>query len=194
MNFLAPRKRGIARLTALIALLIVPAPALYAQDDGTDDGDQFKSEATLTAPEEATNARAKGKAKASYHDNTDDGDDGEASDAVQRLNITAQKLVRGVEYRVLVDGVDWGLHSPRGNSGTLALRFRDPVVRNLIAFPEGEIDLRLAELIEIVDEETGEIVLSGTLESDLDDDGTDDGDGDGNDDGNGNGNGNGGNG
>jgi hypothetical protein len=175
MRISSVEPRRIAIFPALIALLLSVPCVLFAQDDDTSN--QTVNEATLLPPEGATNTRAKGKAKTFYLDN--------GSNFIQRLNINAQHLQSGVEYQVLVDGVDYGLYTTRGNSGSLVLRFRDPARGSSIAFPEAEegsvVDVREIVLIEIVDSETGEVVLSGSFEADDDGDGGDDGDGSGDD-------------
>lgn len=170
------RLRILVSVLGLAALIFVPAARTLAQDE--DSGTSEKGEAELTAPDGATNADAKGKAKTFYVDN--------GNQIVQRLQVSAQHLDRGVEYQLLVDGIDFGTYSPRGGSGTLVLRFRDPVKGHLLPFPEGEVDVRLFELIEIVNVETGEVVLSGSFAAETGDDGEGgDGTGTGGDDGSG---------
>src|SRR4051794_6492548 len=115
-------------LTALIAMIFASVHSARAQDGTGDTSNSIKSEATLTAPDGATNTNAKGTAKTFYVDN--------GQTVMQRLQITAQQLDRGVDYDVMVDGVDYGLYSPRGGSGTLVLRFRDPARGGQLGFPE----------------------------------------------------------
>lgn len=157
------RLRFLVSILGLAALIFAPAARTVAQDE--DSGTSEKGEAQLTAPEGATNADAKGKAKTFYVDS--------GNQVVQRLQVSAQHLDRGVEYQLLVDGIDYGTYSPRGGSGTLVLRFRDPVKGHLLPFPEGEVDVRLFEMIEVVNVETGEVVLSGSFAAETGDDGGD---------------------
>jgi hypothetical protein len=141
----------------LLALVATVAPGSRAAAQGGADRASQKFEATLTAPDGATNTRASGKAKA-FRNEDDTGEH-----VSQRLQITAQRLERRTDYRVVVDGVDFGVYSPRGN-GALALRFRDPVRGHLLAFPEGlVVDVTTFVQIDIVNNTTGEVALTGTF-------------------------------
>jgi len=147
---------GLALMAVLIAVVVAPTPSARAQGGVDATQSTLKFNATLTAPDGATNTRATGKAKASVNDN--------GSTILQKLQISAQKLDRGVDYRVLIDGVDFGVYSSRGGSGSLVLRFRDPVKGHLLPFPEGvTVDVTTFVAIEIVNDTTGEVVLSGTF-------------------------------
>jgi len=141
---------------ALLVLLgsLVPSIPVRAQAVGDEQDTSLKASTTLLPPSGATNGRAKGSAKTFYVENE--------NQIVQRLQVSAQRLERGQQYRLTIDGVDFGVYSPRGGSGTLALRFRDPAKGNLLPFPLGvEVDVRLFSVIQLVNDATGEIVLEG---------------------------------
>jgi hypothetical protein len=147
-----------AAVAGLVALLFGLSPLARAQNVTGETYSNVKSETSLTPPDGATNMRAKGTAKTFYVDN--------GHSVMQRLQVTAQRLDRGVSYRLLIDGLDFGVYSPRGGSGTLALRFRDPVKGNLLPFPDGvAVDVRTFVTIQIVNDTTGEIALQGTFAS-----------------------------
>jgi hypothetical protein len=115
-----------------------------------------KTAGDLVAPVGATNPNAKGKVKTFFQDN--------GQKVSQRLMITAERLTRKTDYRVVVDGFDIGTFATKGKSGTLVLRFRDPAKgRQTPLAPEIEPVFEIVT-VEIFDATTGELALTGTLE------------------------------
>jgi hypothetical protein len=143
----------LALLVAVVGLFVVSPSSAYAQDA---EETALKTEANLAPPEGATDTAPTGKAKTLYVDN--------GQKILQKLAITAQHLERQTDYRVLVDGVELGVFRPRGNSGTLVLRFRDPAKGNQTPIPEELLPVSEMQTVEVFDDESGELVLAGTLE------------------------------
>lgn len=136
---------------AVVALVLALPVAVPAQDGATT----IKTEAALAPPVGAADPRPKGKAKTLYRDN--------GQNLLQKLSITAQRLQKRTDYRVVIDGVVLGVFAPKGNSGTLKLRYRTPAKGNQDAIPAA---LGIASdfvLIDVFDDATGELVLTGTF-------------------------------
>ena len=147
-----------AALMALTALFVLGPSTTYGQSNSNTT----KMEAELLPPEGSSNTAPKGKAKTVYVDN--------GQKVVQKLAITAKHLEKRTEYRVVVDGVELGVFQPKGNSGTLVLRFRDPAKGNQTPLPEELLPVVDMQTVEIFNAESGELVLAGTFEVVGDDD------------------------
>jgi hypothetical protein len=137
---------------ALLGLAFAPL-TVTAQGGATN----VKTQATLVPPDGATDADAKGKAKTLYRDN--------GNNVLQKLTITLQKLERRTDYRIAIDGLELGVFSPKGNSGTLVVKFRTPAKGNQDAVPAELGEVRDFVLIEVFNDATGELVLTGTFEA-----------------------------
>jgi hypothetical protein len=140
--------RALAVLAVAAMIFATPAPA-PAQNGATN----IKTQATLLPPDGATNTNAKGKAKTQYRDN--------GNNLLQKLTITLQQLERRTDYRIMIDGLLLGVFAPKGNSGTLKVNFRTPPKGNQDAIPLELGETRDFLLIEVFNDETGELVLVG---------------------------------
>ena len=141
---------GALCAVALLGLIFAPAPCM-AQGGATN----VKTQATLLPPDGATNTAAKGKVKTLYRDN--------GNSVLQKLTITLQKLERRTDYRIVIDGLELGVFSPKGNSGTLTARFRTPAKGNQDEIPVELGEVRDFVLVEVFNDATGELALTGTL-------------------------------
>jgi hypothetical protein len=143
----------IGSAVCAIALLgLMFAPLTVAAQGGAIN---IKTQAALVPPDGATNANAKGKAKTLYRDN--------GNSVLQKLTITLQKVERRTDYRILIDGLELGVFRPKGNSGTVAIRFRTPAKGNQDAVPVELGEVRDFVLVEVFNDATGELVLTGTF-------------------------------
>jgi hypothetical protein len=137
-------------LVLMVALLAGPG---FAQNGANET----KTAGDLVAPAGATNPNAKGKVKTFFLDN--------GHRVSQRLTITAQRLTRNTDYRVVVDGFEVGAFATKGKSGTLVLRFRDPAKGRQTPLPVEIEPVFDIVTVEIFDATTGELALTGTLEA-----------------------------
>ena len=138
------------RRLALLALLALCAAPSFAQT-----GTPLKLEANLAAPSGATDTTPTGKAKAFYRDS--------GNGVLEKLSVALQHLPRRTEYRVVINGVDLGVFRPRGNSGSLVLKFRDPAKGNQPAFPVGFPLTRDFQTMDVYNVATGALMLTGTF-------------------------------
>jgi hypothetical protein len=145
-------------LLALAAFVFAAPAPVSAQDDTS----VAKSTATLAAPDGATNTSAKGKAKTFSRES--------ANNPMEKLSVTAQQLTRRTDYRVVINGVELGVFSPKGNSGTLNLRYRTPAKGHQAGIPAALGSVRNFQTIDIYNAGTGELVLTGTFVVDTEDD------------------------
>ena len=149
MNKLVRLQIGGA-ICAIALLALVFAPMSVAAQGGATN---VKTSANLAPPEGATNTNAKGKAKTLYRDN--------GNNVLQKLTITLQKVERRTDYRIVIDGVELGIFSPKGNSGTITVKFRTPAKGNQDEIPAELGEVRDFALIEVFNDETGELALTG---------------------------------
>ena len=156
MNRLIRSQLGGA-LCVIALLALVFAPLTVAAQGGATN---VKTAANLVAPDGATNTNAKGKAKTLYRDN--------GNSVLQKLTITLQKVERRTDYRILIDGIELGVFRPKGNSGTVTVKFRTPAKGNQDAVPAELGEVRDFLLIEVFNDETGELALTGTFETTTD--------------------------
>ena len=140
-----------ATLAAVLFGLVLQAPAAAHGDDTTVE----KWQAILAPPEGAANTKAKGKVKTQFrvHEQS----------IYQKLDISAQQLAKRSEVRVLVDGLELGVFSTRGKSGTLKLQFRSPAKGNQAEIPVELGLVRDFQIVEIFDAASGELLLAGTF-------------------------------
>jgi hypothetical protein len=137
-----------AGFLACAGLLMVCTFGVLAQASETN----VKTEATLAPPDGAANTAAKGKAKTLYK---------EEGGLFQKLIVTCEHLDRKTDYRLVADGIELGVFSTKGNSGTLKAKFRDPVKGNASALPEGCPPVKDLLKLEIYNVATGELTLTG---------------------------------
>jgi hypothetical protein len=135
---------------ALIAFVAFCAPTALAQD-----GTPLKLEAVLAAPSGATDTTPTGKAKTFYR--------AEGNGVLEKLTVTLQHLQRKTEYRIAINGTDLGVFTPKGNSGTVVLKFRDPAKGKQVGFPVGFPLTKDYQVIDVYEVAGGTLVMTGTF-------------------------------
>ena len=153
--------RGFVLGALVVALVAAMAPLAVTAQSG--EGTAYKATAQLAPPDGAPETKAKGKAKTFHLDNGDN--------SLQKIAITIQNVERRTDYRIVIDGIELGVFSPKGNSKTLKLRFRDPAKGNKLEIPEELQPVDTLQVVEVFNATTGELVLTGTFSSSDGDDG-----------------------
>ena len=143
---------GAVACAAVIGLFALLPQAVSAQGNAVVS----KIVADLAPPVGATDTTPKGKANAQHKLKGDA--------LTQKLAITLQHLEKKTEYDVVIVGVSLGIFKPKGNSGTLVLRYRDPARGNQTQLPEELGPLTDLQTIQVFKVETGELILEGAFE------------------------------
>lgn len=143
---------GAVACAAVLGLLILLPTVASAQGNAVVS----KIVADLAPPADATDSTPKGKANAQHKLKGDT--------VTQKLAITLQHLEKRTDYDVVIDGVSLGIFQPKGNSGTLVLRYRDPARGNQTQLPEEIGPLTDLQTIQVFKVETGELILEGAFE------------------------------
>lgn len=112
--------------------------------------------ADLAPPAGAADATPKGKATAFYKQKGDS--------VSQRLAVTLEHLEKRTDYTVVIDGFLLGTIQPKGNSGTVVLRYRDPARGHQTLLPIELEPLSDLQTIQVFKVETGELILEGTFD------------------------------
>lgn len=143
------RITAVGVVLAFVALLPVTT---FAQNEAT----VTKLVANLQPVDGGSYPNVTGKAIAFYKE--------KGETVTQKLVITLQHLQKRTDYDVQIDGFSLGIFRPKGNSGTVVLRYRSPVKGNQTAIPIEIEPLIEVVVVQVFKVDTGELILEGTFD------------------------------
>lgn len=144
------------RYTLAITVIFGAMTSVPILGGAQSGADVTKTTAKLLPPTGASDQSPTGKAITQYKD--------KGGAVSQKLAITLQHLERKTDYQIVIDGIELGTYSPKGNSGTLVVRFRDPVKGHQTQLPIEVGPVQDMQLIQVFNVDTGDLVLEGMFE------------------------------